>query len=301
MLAGTSRTQVGLDPKALARHLPGWTVIQLAIDGTHGTATVLDLSLDPRFRGVVVCDTLGPAEMTPDRVRNQQPYVETFRTKRGTLEPWGYSVSAAVQEHLVLLNPALSLKSVMSSLLSSRQLPSVSRLITRSDRLRMADYQGQDLEPLRQRWRELNANLAKGDEAARRGLATEHSRFFHEVATRLEARGAKLVLLRMPRSPSLDDVKRSAFPDDWWWPAHAANPHLIAVDAAAEPRLSGYQCPDASHLDRRDLNAFASDLYHVLASRGAFDPSKTPVPSAQGRPGSGSVRPEAGSHNDAPL
>ena len=53
-------------------------------------------------------------------------------------------------------------------------------------------------------------------------------------------------------------------------PDPTANPELVAIDAAVEPRLAGFVCPDDSHLDRRDLPEFAASLAVVLRERGVF-------------------------------
>lgn len=269
-LAGTSRTQVGIDPRHLAARLPGWSVVQLGIDGTYAASTLKDLADDPTFRGVILCDTLGPAEADPAGRWNQAPWVRTFHTKRFTFEPAASLLSARIQEHLVLVSPGLGLRAVISSLLSARRLPRPTSLVTRSDRLRLVDYARRDLEGLRRSWIRMVKTDADQPAATRRATSAEHVRFLSDIGARLRARGGRLVILRMPRSVSLRQIEDSVYPPEWWWRDLTANPELVAIDAAVEPRLAGFVCPDDSHLDRRDLPEFAASLAVVLRERGVF-------------------------------
>lgn len=206
--------------------------------------------------------------MHPDRHSSQRTLVRTFRTKRFTFEPAGSRAGAALQERLVVLHPTLGLRSVVSSILSSRRLPEVPYVHTRSDRMSLANFQGRDVAAIRKIWVGMASKDQALSESVRRNWAREHHEFFAGTADQLAAHGARLVLLRMPRSDALESGSARDFPEDWWWKPLGQRTNLITIDARTEPLLERYTCPDYSHLDRRDVTDFTKDLLTVLRAHG---------------------------------
>ena len=79
-ILGTSRIHLAFSPSAFADALPGWTAVQLAIDGTQPAGALVDLAADPDFRGVAIVDTLESGIVAENR-NSQRAYITAYHRR----------------------------------------------------------------------------------------------------------------------------------------------------------------------------------------------------------------------------
>jgi hypothetical protein len=108
------------------------------------------------------------------------------------------------------------------------------------------------------------AQIARKKNQAKRDNGLEH------VASWVQAirqRGGNVIFIRMPVSGSLRRLEDEAFPDRDRTIASLAASGINVVDFDKEPTLSGFDCPDESHLDAEDAARFSAALARILKHR----------------------------------
>jgi hypothetical protein len=74
----------------------------------------------------------------------------------------------------------------------------------------------------------------------------------------------------MPVSGSLkriEDAIYSGHPDHDWTIRSLASRKITVIDYSKEPTLSGFDCPDESHLDADDAERFSAAVTRILKDR----------------------------------
>jgi hypothetical protein len=84
------------------------------------------------------------------------------------------------------------------------------------------------------------------------------------MAEQIRARGGEVVLIRMPTSGDLWTLHELQYPRAEYWDRLVAVTGLPAIHFADYPGLSGFECPDFSHLDARDSPRFTQALAAIL-------------------------------------
>jgi len=267
-LLGSSRIQLAVDTRQLARLEPGRTVAMLAIDGRGPAATLLDLADDPAFRGIAVVELL-PEDFEPARLASQQPWVDAWHREpelERRVERW---LQARVQGAFVFANPNLRLPSVAASLLAHGALPAPYHIRTWPDRSRAGDFARVDLSRARaarfardqQRFAELGVSPPP--------VWLERALVLDAAAQRIVERGGAVVFLRMPVDGQRQEFDEHFYPSAAYWDRFAAAAQTPVIDAWRDPG-AGFVTPDASHIDQRDRPAFTAWLHARLGQAGAF-------------------------------
>lgn len=86
-----------------------------------------------------------------------------------------------------------------------------------------------------------------------------------EAATRaIQARGGVVIFVRFPSCGERHAREEKSFPRVAFWDRFADRTSGRTVHFSDYPSLSGYECPDGSHLDVRDTEAFTRALAAVI-------------------------------------
>jgi hypothetical protein len=290
ILVGASRFQVGLDLDALRRET-GLEPVQLAIDGSAGGAVLENLVRDPAIRGTILLDYYGYG-LGSDGVAAK--WVRQYEQRNGRIAWLEHPAAASeaflddwLREHLRLYaDGANPLHSLRFRVLADK--PSAQYLVMRPDRARLADYTrtampaayysrvartlGESVDPASPQAEALLAEriarLAPADpaplDAAGAALA--------KMAAALQVRGGRLVMVAMPTSGMVREIEERRYPRTHFWQRLAAESGVAGIDARHDPGFGAYQCPDGSHLDRRDRERFARELAAALRQRGIGRP-----------------------------
>lgn len=269
-VVGASRIQLAFATSVFRRKFPDHHVVQLAIDGRYPIATLRDLAQDERFTGLVVC-AIDPNGLMRQNFAGQQEYVDYYHHKSTLNNRLNKVIGCAMQERLVVLNPQANLKNIFVRLLRGYPMPGPLYLITGFDRSRAADYgRVADLESLRQRYlRGGTGTSATGSrQPAEREPWLDQALALEPYVKQIQARGGDVVFIQMPTSGELRKRGQQRFPRDAYWDPFAGRTAAAAVHFEDVPSLAQFDCPDLSHLDFRDRDAFTTSLLDELTKRG---------------------------------
>ncbi len=266
-IIGNSRSQLGLVPGVIEQALPDAEVVHLSVNGTSCLPTLYDVAERSGFRGTLICDFVASLvePRPPDR---QAEWIEHYhrmaRHGRWINMAVDQSVRSWLQGRLVIAG--ISPVKLCDSAIVHRALPRSRYLHMDESRYLRADYQafgetwliehrarrvarstaehGAPPEELRRRWRSMLGNL-------------------RAAADRIEQRGGRVIFLRMPSSGRVWEhdqarYRRAEFFDE----LEAAG--LTTVHFQDHPALARFECPDASHLNWNDAEAFTRSLVGLM-------------------------------------
>ena len=271
LLLGASRIEFAIDTKRLTQLLPRYQPVMLAQNAHYPLATLRDLANDERFHGVVLCDidSGGLYKMYTDM---QQPLVDYYHRQWSPSWHLHRLLLTAWQRHAVAANPDLGAVAVVLRLLGGTAPPRPDYIALHADRSGDIDYTRTDPAVAKRHFEEL---LARGSEL--RALVAPDAWFadlqqVYDWTKRIDARGGKVIFYQSPTSGAVRDVDIVAHPHAAYWDRFVANSPAAVLDAASDPKLSGFSLPDGSHLDFRDKAAYTSALAEALLSRKLLEP-----------------------------
>jgi hypothetical protein len=99
--------------------------------------------------------------------------------------------------------------------------------------------------------------------------------FFVKDAKQFLERGGNLILLRCPSSGYFDELEKMATPRAEFWAKLVDTLGVRGYHYADYQQLSGYDCPEWSHLRAEDADQFTADLVDVLLTDGVIPTTKT--------------------------
>jgi len=281
IMIGASRIQLDLDLDAL-RAGTGLEPVQLAVNGSSSMPVLRDLVDDPTIRGTVLIDyydgTILGAEGEDDAARYERDY-----KKRGKQVPSGnqmeeWLTSALHMRLRAYADGASPLDSLRLRVLNPEATPQY--LITRPDRSRLADYARVKMPDFlyARAIRDVGGGMALGpganNDERRRAieqridalLPLDNSAFesrvqvIGDLVALLRKRGVAVVFVRLPESGYELEANDKRFPRMSYWDFFASRIGTSTVNFADIPALKYFECPDGSHLDYRDRQAFTERL-----------------------------------------
>ena len=257
VLIGSSRTQVGVNPRVLAQSLGDAVVVQLAIDGSSPIPVLQDLAEDQSFGGVVICEVAPTMFFGLARDSESKPS-EWLRRHRGRslISAWEVPARAAIESHCVVFLPQLSPAHLLESLLHG-ELPGPHYVRMEPDRLKVADFSTVDRARVLEKWRLRFTAMGQTPTAAelRRRLAS-----IDACVRSIQRRGGEVVFLHMVSSDAVREVEERRFPRHDYWDVFARSTSGVAIHYADVPSLSAFICGDGSHLDGIQAQSFSKAL-----------------------------------------
>jgi hypothetical protein len=267
---GASRIHLAFSQAAFTAALPGWTAVQLAIDGSQPAGSLIDLARDPAFRGVAIVDTLETGLNLDNRSR-QDPYVEAYhrrwRAPGQMAERW---LATRVQSQLALLSDT-GLHAIASGWTSPRYVT------TFADRTQFADYGLTDVASRRQKLIGRLAPVTPPDQRASDDWLAVALGLEPYIA-QIQARGGAVVYLRMPTCDERWVIDQQHEPRPLFWNRLAAVTRATAIHFADYPTLRDFECPDTSHIASKDGPRFTRALIDILADKGVIPRSAVASP-----------------------
>jgi hypothetical protein len=79
----------------------------------------------------------------------------------------------------------------------------------------------------------------------------------------IQARGGRVIFLVMPTSGLVLAADSKRFPRAAYWDKLVSTTSAKTVHWQDHPELSGFTCPDGSHLDKRNISAFTNAFIEV--------------------------------------
>ncbi len=234
---GTSRIRSDIDLGTLATRAPAFHCVQLGVNGdVSPLGTLRSLALDPRFRGVVVCELAAPF-LPRSRWSDQREY---FDRPAGsvTFDRLAY---AYLRDKSVVLHPRVTLSLLAQHLLGepwpplarsrdffdrSAQYDDALARVPLDDRLQLAEQK--PVEPQ---------------------LAMEGLNDLREIVQRIQGRDGAVVFVRLPASAPSVATTESGFTGNFNWKRIAEVTGAVCLSLDTGDSLGPFHCRDGVHLN----------------------------------------------------
>lgn len=258
-LIGSSRTQLGIDPEVLNEAIPERLFVQLAMIGATPLPVLEHLAEDETFRGSVVLEGYPRHLFQRADERVARTWIDYY-ARRSWIDDLETRLRAALQSRAVVARPEFRPTLFLVTLLQRGELPSETYAKMRFSRWTAADYARKRIpDPP---WSmDLSATL--DEEGLQRRFAT-----IRRHVEAIEARGGRVVVVRMPTSGDIADYERRHFPRVDYWDRFVRETGVDAIHFEDHPSLCGHHQPDGHHLDARSVPAFSGALAELLVERG---------------------------------
>jgi hypothetical protein len=99
--------------------------------------------------------------------------------------------------------------------------------------------------------------------------------YFNEDAKAFKARGGNLILVRCPSTDYIRDLEREKLPRESFWDTLVASGPHTAYHFEDYDELSGFDCPEWSHLSGPDADIFTRRLAEIMIADGVIKNHKT--------------------------
>ena len=281
VIIGDSRAWFDLDLDELQKGL-GKRPVQLAMGGSCAYPVLADLANDESFHGTIICSVVPrmfvappgtpPMERGEKAVRRSHTQTLAQRASQYLAMPLEEHVAFLKQEDLTLddLLKRLPIPNRPYAQVSPR-LPPYFGTLDRERRARMIEecaWPGSELQKrIQQIWLPLftppppPTYIPKEEFGKKIGAAIEAR--FHDVATavkKLRARGGKIVFVRFPESGELKKLEDRETPRAGIWDQVIKKTGAPGIYYEDYPELSGFNCPEWSHLSAGDSVEFSKRL-----------------------------------------
>jgi hypothetical protein len=264
---GASRILLAFSPIAFREQLPRWKYVQLAVQGSRPLGALIDLAMDPSFRGVAVVDIV-ERNFDLERLDSLERELAAYRRGwRAIGELAERRLSMHVQEHLAILS--IGGLRALRSIWESGSWPHPPYTTTASDRTRYADYSLVDAEAHR---RERVARIDRWSDSQDLTNWLAEPLALEIFVAMIQARGGNVVFVRMPTCDERWTYDESVAPKAAYWDRFAAVTRARTIHFADYPQLSSFECPDTSHIDSSDGPRFTRALLDILVERGVIRP-----------------------------
>lgn len=260
VLLGASRMGTDLDKTTLAAGFPGRKIVNLAISGKQTSLPVFaDMVRKSPFAGIVLIDE---TEYTLPRGDDQQSFVDSYRRDftfdrriNRTIETW-------LQERLVCVGFGQSSTKLLLSLLVRRRVPARAYALLDADRFIRShfDWIRPDLLADIRRKKMIPPSSTAGPEESR---STAIARW-KPLVDAFRERGGRVVFIRLPVGAQrwqLENVDGRAASS---WNDVMNGLDVPSIHCDLDEELGRVECPDASHLDAKDISAFTTALIRRL-------------------------------------
>lgn len=268
VIVGASRSQLGLVPDVLRQEFPDMDIVHLALDGKLPYSTLKDLAEDPKFDGWILCDCpiwgIIDESQKPD-VEYYHRYFDSFWGQLGIMDrKTNALIKAWLQERFVVISAYLKYAFVL------RQAPLY--MAMDGDRYRPSYYRTKtkpgELPLIRERRiKATNANYVVWEKMGKisEDFATTEMKRINGL---IEKKGGKLILLRLPTTGERWPLDEKIYPKKYWDRLHEWS-GALTIHFKDYPELSGFECPDTSHLDALDAPIFTRNLARIVKAEAA--------------------------------
>ncbi len=280
VIIGDSRAWFDLDLDELEKGL-GKRPVQLAAPGSCAYPVLADLANDERFHGTIICSILPRLFFAPPGsppLERSEKTVRRYHTQT-LAQRASESLAIPLEEHVAFLKQQdLTLDELLRDLpipdrpgaLVPPRLPPYFQSVDRERRARMIERCAQPGElqsRIRHRWFRLftppppPAYIPKEAFMAKMKEAIEAR--FHDTTGAVEkvrARGGKIVFVRLPVSGELKALEDRTTPRNQIWDRVIKDTGVPGIYFEDFPELSGFNCPEWSHLSAGDAVEFSKRL-----------------------------------------
>jgi hypothetical protein len=281
VILGDSRAWFDVDLDEFQNGL-GKRPVQLAAPGSSTSPVLDDLAKDESFHGTIICSFVPMLFFAPPGsppMERAEKNVKRFHNQTPAQRVSEY-FGIWLEEHVAFLKPDdLSLEGLLNQLLipnrpGARVPPTFPPYFERVDRERRARMWEQIAEPgselakrVQQIWLPLftppppPSYIPKDVFMAKMGEGIQKR--FADIAADVEkirARGGKIVFVRFPHTGGLKELEDKIMPREKSWDPLLQMTKAPGIYYSDFPELSGFNCPEWSHLTAGDSVEFSKRL-----------------------------------------
>jgi hypothetical protein len=281
VIVGDSRPWFDLDLDELQKGL-GKRPIQLAMGGSTAWPVLADLAEDKSFHGTIICSVVPhlffAPDGTPPMVRAEKG-VKRFRNQTPAQRASEY-LAMPLEEHVAFLKPDdLSVEALLNRLpipnrpgaLVPPRFPPYFQTEDRERRARMWEKCAEPGSELAKRIQQIWIPLFTPpppptyipNDVFMAQMGESIQKRFSDVTTavqKLRSRGAKIVFVRFPNSDGLKELEDRITPRQQTWDPLLKMTGVPGIYYSDFPELSGFICPEWSHLSAGDSVEFTKRL-----------------------------------------
>jgi hypothetical protein len=289
VFVGASRNLFDMNLDVFQKEIGGLAPIQLSTVGSNPLVILEDLALDSSFAGTVIMGVVPGllASAAGPPISNPTKYVKRFRR---------WSPADSMELPLVLFfdgRIAFVNKEELrlAALLSAWDLPNRDKvyaptlpgyLYTVDERrqARMLDAVANDPEArhvVQQTWVPLFRGPPKpsvfSDEQWRKLLSEGWESNLIRLKTAVSAialRGGRVIFSRLPSTEGVRETERKTVPRPLFWERILHETGAPGIHFEDYPELSGFECPEWSHLNGEDAAEYTRRFARILKAQGLF-------------------------------
>lgn len=267
VMTGASRMQLGIDLDVFDRNFPGPKPVQLAIDASSPNHVLYHLAENESFEGVLICSVWHwfyrpGSESQWDR---SAEYIQFYRN----VTPADFSelfIAGLFRESLTLPYTGLNPLNIYRKIREGKR-PRPPYQVIRWDRYRPADYSlAEDLDSIRRKRLRSMERILSSEEISREELIANLDKIERAVE-KIQGRGGRVVFVYLPISGPVRDLEEKIYPRSRYWDLWASRSKATFVNFEDYPSLSGFDCPDYSHLDYRQAAEFSESLAIIIREK----------------------------------
>lgn len=275
---GASRIKHGLDIETW-RKQTGEDAVQLAVEGSTFLPVLSDLANDEKFKGKLVIDISESFLFNLKYYYFSKPTSfigyyqnETFAEKAG------FWLNRVLESNFVFLDKNnLSLNAFFEKIpLKKRQgvivVPPFPMGFCRVSADRQNIMTDQFLADSNQLKWVLNNLFFLGGVSRNEPVTQEQTDSILTVikndVDKIRARGGRVVMVRTPASGLFWETEKKTHPRNLYWDRLASFVAVPAIHFEDYPELSGFNCPDYSHLAPKDARIFTEKFIDLLKQKG---------------------------------
>ena len=270
-LLGASRMQSNISLETLSEALGDVQIHQLALSGAAPYSAFEDLAQNSQFKGLVVLSITPPLMMPGPALEEQAPSVEYYNqhwNKARYIDTW---LGDQVSSRLALGDRYYSATRLLRNLFKHGQVAGPPDYVTTDINREMAiRFENVDVPALRKSRIDSMVYLMETqshyDPAEWRKFIAED---FGRLVSNIEDRGGRVVVVYMPVSEDMLALETDILPREIYWDSIAELTEADTIHFLDDPVMSGFDLPDASHLDYSDKVVFTQILAeHLLRQDG---------------------------------
>ena len=275
---GSSRNKFDIDIDTWEQ-LTGEKALQLAEEGSSPRPILHDLAMDPKFRGKLMIDVTEPMFFSPGRQVNIDPDEDVHYYKTQTpAQRAGFLINTVLESQFTFLDKNyLSLHNLIEQKSTLKNRPGVFTMpypcpiefnrvsFDRQDIMTQAFETDTALQNHQVAiWNFYRSLGPKGPLPS--GLSDSISLVVKQDVDAIVKRGGTVIVVRSPSSGPNWKGEQMGFPRPQYWDKLLTVTRSKGIHFADYPAISGFICPETSHLKRSDAVIYTKELIRILST-----------------------------------